>query len=434
MKINPFIAGNRVYPDQFVNRKSEINNAVSLILTGQSFAFVGDPRSGKTSLLLYLQAPEIKSELYGKEANRLVFFYQDLQSIPDDVTAAQYWNQALQLMIDTVAKKTPKSLLMTSYRHCASKEFSTSTLEPLFIQAQKEGWHLILLLDEFDTLLQHPVLNSTEFYGGLRTLATRYGNAISIVLSSRQTISEINEKTQTQARSGSPFLNFLKEFPVLPFPRAHAHTILNQSGRRFSIQEKEYLLDIAGHHAYFLQVSGSALWDAYENGYPPQERLVFTGREALRSASVTLERIWQHWTPDTRKAFTIIAIDEMPTLLGINNFDTETLRESLLILPRELRYLRERGIIMEDKQLPSGYCVTAKVILWWLAEELLIALQRKDELGQLLYLNQWNGLFTKGEQKQFSSAISSLGTMAKTGVEVFIKVAAEGFGKGISGK
>lgn len=434
MKKNPFIAGNRVYPDQFVNRKSEINIAVSLILTGQSLAFVGDPRSGKTSLLLYLQSPEISQDLYAEDAHRLVFFYLDLQSIPDDFTPAQFWHQALHLLIDTVKKKTPKSLLMANYQHCESKEFSTLTLESFFIQAQKEGWHLVLLLDEFDTLLHHPVLNSTEFYGRLRTLASRFGDAITLVLSSRQTLSEINEQTQIQTRSGSPFLNFLnKEIFLLPFPVEHAQKILNQSGKRFTPQEKEYLLDLAGCHAYFLQVSGSALWHAYEIDYPPQQRLIFTGQEVLRMAAVNLERIWQHWTPNVRKVFTIIALDEMPTLLGEHRFDIESMRESLSAFPRELRYLRERGFIMEDKQLPSGSCVTAKVILWWLAEELLIALQRNDDLGQLLYQNQWNGLFTKGEQKQFSTAALSLGTMAKTGVETFIKAAAEGYAKGVVG-
>ena len=61
---NPFCAGDPVEPREFLNRKRELRRITSRILSGQSVAIFGEPRSGKTSLLLYLAAPETRQTHY----------------------------------------------------------------------------------------------------------------------------------------------------------------------------------------------------------------------------------------------------------------------------------------------------------------------------------------------------------------------------------
>lgn len=52
---NPFYYGNPIPSEQFFNRRSQLRRITSRIVNqGQSTAIVGEPRSGKTSLLLYL--------------------------------------------------------------------------------------------------------------------------------------------------------------------------------------------------------------------------------------------------------------------------------------------------------------------------------------------------------------------------------------------
>lgn len=54
---NPFFYGNPVSPDQFIGRRREVRRITGRIVNqGQSTAVVGEPRSGKTSLFLYLSA------------------------------------------------------------------------------------------------------------------------------------------------------------------------------------------------------------------------------------------------------------------------------------------------------------------------------------------------------------------------------------------
>jgi len=78
---NPFFYGNPVPPDQFIDRRRELRRIVGRIVNrGQSTAIVGEPRSGKTSLLDYLAAPEAR-ELYSACEKRLVFSYLDAHTL-----------------------------------------------------------------------------------------------------------------------------------------------------------------------------------------------------------------------------------------------------------------------------------------------------------------------------------------------------------------
>jgi hypothetical protein len=432
MKKNPFTIGSCVSPDQLINRSVEIKDAISLLRSGQSLAFTGYPRSGKTSLLLYLQDRTLREQLFEDDAYRTHFFFLDFQPISSNFTRSDFWHLVMTAYVKKIKKADPKSSLLSIYTSCKKNNYETIYLDSFFKDSISEGWHLILLLDEFDTVLQHASLNNNEFLGGLRSLASRYGSALSLVISSQSTLSTLNEETSKTSPKGSPYFNFIKEIPILPFSRKHANDILNLSSRKFRQEEKNYLLEIAGFHPYLLQAGGSALWNAYENNYPPQERLVIVGNAIVRIASSQLNRIWDHWSPKTRKIFTCIALDEMPSLLGSSQFDIEEMRKIVANQSGELRYLIERGFIMPDPLLPSGYCVTAKVMLWWLAEQLLFSIDNQDEVGAFLFKNQLDGLFTRNEQAQFASAIDRLKEVVFGGVEIFVKTAAEGFGKGLS--
>ncbi len=436
MHVTPFIVGNPVPPEHFINRRREVRRAVSLLLSGQSLAFTGEPRIGKTSLLDYLKAPETRRELYGEAGERMVFRYFDAQSWPDGFSRIAFWKQALEPLVEAIRRQAPTSPLLELHRECSKEEYGTYVLERLFANLQESGWHLVLLLDEFDAVLQHPQLNSTEFYGGLRTLASRCGQALTLILASRRPLSDLNAETQHYARTGSPFFNFVQEFPLKPFSQKHRKEILKRAGRRFKPRERDHIFRLAGGHPYLLQVAAAALWDAYEDGLAPDARLRYVSEELRRVAADTLQDTWRNWTPAMRKAFAIIALDEAPSLLNEREFDLGPLLKALQSHPRELRQLKEKGFIVEsqrpDWRMRSGYEVAAKVMLLWLAEELISELRHEEDLRQLLEREEWIGQFKRGERDAFVRAVQGLGRFAREGVQSFVKAAAEGLGKGIT--
>ena len=115
------------------------------------------------------------------------------------------------------------------------------------------------MIDEFDALINHQRLNSTEFFGGLRSISSRSNGALAIVIASRQSIHSLNTKTQTINPASSPFFNIFKEFTLGGFPIPDVSLLLERARDIFSANDRLAIRSVAGCHPYLLQVAASAL-------------------------------------------------------------------------------------------------------------------------------------------------------------------------------
>ena len=300
------------------------------------------------------------------------------------------------------------------------------------LRLNASGWRLVLLLDEFDTILVHPGLNQAEFYGGLRSLASRL-DSLALVIAARQPLGDLNRATADFSRMGSPYFNFLQEVALGAFQERDALALIERGNERFSRKDFAYLKQVAGGHPYLLQAAASALWEAYEDGERnAQKRYTQAGRGLFQQAAPTLQDTWRLWQPEMKKAFTIIGLDNLPRLLGEEKkYDVEALVASISDYAPELRTLEMRGYIVADPALPGGWGIQAQVMLWWLAEELVQALRQQDDLSAWLQSEEWEGLVKGKEKAALVEAAKGAGVMLKAGVEGFIKAAAEGLGKAV---
>jgi hypothetical protein len=419
----------------FVGRAREIRRIVGRITSGgQSVAITAEPGMGKDSLLRLLSAPEKRVELYGELTPRLVFQYIDATTFGSAFTQPQFWWLALSPLAEKL-KDISNPALSAAFDICEKESFGVYVLEKFFAQLQSAGWRLVLLLDEFDTLLTHPVLNKSEFYGGMRSLASRY-ESLTLITASRQPLEKLNEATQEFSRMGSPYFNFMSQISLGAFSDKDAHTLLSRGDEHFTKADKDFLLFIAGGHPALLQASAYSLWEAYEDGEPDRQiRWEITSRDLLEAAKPILSNTWHVWTPEARKAVTIIALDSIPRLVASKEFDIEALIGSLQAYSPEIDELKKRGFLVPDGDLRSGYRLQAQVMLWWLAGELIRVTrpQGGNDLGSWLNSQQWDGIIKANEKSQLLKALTSLGGLLKVGAEAFIKASAEGFAKGLTG-
>ncbi|MBN1450260.1 MAG: AAA-like domain-containing protein [Anaerolineales bacterium] len=430
--LNPFQLGSTVSVGALVDRSREIRQLVSGITNcGQSAALVGEPRIGKTSLLRYIMSKETQKALYGESAGKLRFQFMDAQTVGGQFDAPKFWELAL-IPIAELAQQV--SDLQAAYRTSRLEKFGNFVLERLFTQLQAAGWRLVLLLDEFDMVLQHPVLNQSEFYGGLRSLASRY-ESLALVIASRQSLSELNHATQEFSRMGSPYFNFLQEINLGAFKEKDALALLAQGEEYFTKQDIKYLRRVAGGHPFLLQAAALGLWDVYEDEESDAKlRYEETGEFLYHQAKPVLKDSWRLWAPEMKKVFTIVALDNMPLLLGREReYDLNALLKNLPNYTPELRILEARGYMLPDAQLLGGWGIQAEVMLWWLAEELIQALRKGDELGSWLQAEGWDGVLKHGEKEALVKASRKVGGLLKGGVEFLIRAAAEGFAKGMTG-
>ena len=421
IKINPFISGNPVSNENFINRRVEVSRVVGRILNhGQSSAIIGEPRSGKTSLLQYLQTPEVSNALYGEQEKNLLFSYVDTLTLGRQFTPSGFWKYVLEPVERAMGREL--SPLKNSYLSCIKEDCGNFVLERLFGQLYLTGRRLVLLLDEFDAFLNNEIFHQSEFYGGLRSLASR-SKGLVLIIASRQSLSNLNLGTQEFNRTGSPYFNFLDEIPLRPFSQKSVDILLALGQERFTKKDNGFIHRLAGGHPYFLQTAAFELWEAYENEDLkfPEERCEIMGENLYARAKQTLEDIWRLWTPVTKKAFGTVAFGEMPRLLAEKEFYIPNLLKKLPDYAPELKELKRRGFIKDDEELESGYCVTAEVMLWFVADELLKALREDDSLGAWLHREEWDGVFTTGEKKQLTKAAKSVGWILRDGIEIFMQ-------------
>jgi hypothetical protein len=429
---NPFFYGPPVPPDHFIDRRRELRRITGRIANqGQSTAVVGEPRSGKTSLLDYLAAPEARG-LYSACEKRLVFSYLDAQTLGGEFSQAQFWEHVLRPLHERAIAPHPDSPLAQAYQMCQENDFGCFVLERFLAQLELTVWRLVLMLDEFDVLLYHPILNSAEFFGGLRSLASRSRGALALVIASRRPLTSLNEDTQQFSRTGSPYFNFLDEITLGPWPDKDVAELLRRAGDRFMEDDRRFIAEVAGGHSYLVQVAASTLWEVYEEGEDdPNMRRQQAGQDLYDEAALTLGDTWRQWSPATRRAFTAVALAYIPKLLKQREFYTERLIRDLRDLRPELRSLKKQGFVAEDEAIPGGWRVRPGAFLWWLADELVRTVRDEPSFEEWLRKQEWEGLLTRDEKQQLDKGVRAVVGLLKDGAKTLIEAAAKGAGEAI---
>jgi len=312
---NPFTYGNPVPPDQLIGRDDELFKIVERINTGQSTAMTGSLCSGKTSILEYLRAAEKQTELYGDNTNQLIFYYLDASTLEPTYNKVQFWNDALKPLIDCINTQNSssplESNLLETYQICQEKQFGGYEFEKLIAQIRKMNWQLVLMIDEFDMLLHHPILNSTEFFGGLRSRVSLSKGALTLVLASNIPLSQLNEGTQHFNPTGSPYFNFMSDIILGPLQNTQINKLLQPGETYFTEDDYRFIKNIAGGYPYLLQVAASILWEMYEKGFEKdsvkrQQRVKQAFYDQI--AENTLKKMWQRWTEETQNDLTSVIL------------------------------------------------------------------------------------------------------------------------------
>lgn len=417
--INPFFYGDPIPVAKFTGRRSEIRKTASRICnSGQSVALIGEPRAGKSSMLKYLKAEENKTSLYGDWAERLIFVEIDGQNLERDISPTKFW----ELILDRAKHKVDNiPSAADAYRACRLNNWAAFALERFFSELSLSKYRIVLLLDEFGSFFDHPKLHSTDFYGRLRSLSTRFESLV-LVIASRYSLEKLHKETLKLNPSGSPYFNYLAPLVLKPFSDTEVDALLKLAGRRFTKQEKQFIQQLSGGHPYLLQVAASALWESYaDNERDSETRQKKVSDQLYSEANDTLSASWDLWSPKTKIAFMIVALDEIPLLLPARSFDMITLVKQLDDFEPEIRFLAEQGYITPDKMLPGGWQVRVKAFNWWLANELRRALRTDESFEKWFTKQEWNGLLTRGEKEKFKDTVQQAYPLLQDLIKMFLK-------------
>ena len=223
-KLAPFVYGRPVRPEQFIDRQDAVQTLFRRIMVGDSTAIVGEPHIGKSSLLRYTQNIDVRKKWLEGEVEEFIFSALDCHLLAGDFSPLDFWRRALIPLVEN----PPGDDVAHQLDIADKNDFGTFSLEKLFDLLAQSKHRLVLLIDEFDTLLHHPNFNKAEFFGSLRALATGTDGLV-LVTATRQSVHNMNVLSQKMNPYGSPFFNQFAEVTLKSFDDAAIRVLLTQA-------------------------------------------------------------------------------------------------------------------------------------------------------------------------------------------------------------
>ncbi|MBV8696177.1 MAG: ATP-binding protein [Ktedonobacteraceae bacterium] len=244
---NPYSDNNAVRDlSMLFGREYELRLIYDMLEKKQSVSVIGSRHSGKSSLLQYVGSSVLHQRL-GYHLQHYIFVLLDLRDYfdrtPDDFFRIAY-------------EQTVKQ-----YQEVSAPDSSVQTWQDRFRKVLRDihtsRLHVVLLLDAFDRVAQNEAFDF-KFFSSLRSLATQ--QLVSYVTASVKRLVEI-------CHSGvydSPFFTIFHVCSLGPLTPEEARQLVVVPAERvacsFSNEEVTWILEQAGRHPFFLQVTSRFLF------------------------------------------------------------------------------------------------------------------------------------------------------------------------------
>ncbi|MBV9688619.1 MAG: ATP-binding protein [Ktedonobacteraceae bacterium] len=244
---NPYLDNNAVRDlAMLFGREYELRFIYDMLEKKQSVSIIGSRHIGKSSLLQYVGSSALQQRL-GYHLQQYIFVLLDLRDYfdktPDDFFRVAY-------------EQTVKQ-----YQERSSPDSSVQTWQDRFRKVLRDintsGLHVVLLLDAFDRVAQNEAFDF-KFFSSLRSLATQ--QLVSYVTASIKRLVEICHP----GVHDSPFFTIFHVCLLGPFAHEEARQLVVVPAERvacsFSNEEVAWILEQAGRHPFFLQVTSRFLF------------------------------------------------------------------------------------------------------------------------------------------------------------------------------
>ncbi|MFL7838716.1 MAG: AAA family ATPase [Candidatus Promineifilaceae bacterium] len=421
---SPFVHGGPVKPADFLNRRRELRRLLNRLEKGQATAVVGQPHTGKTSLLRYVLDKDKRSSIVGDNLDHCWFRDIDSQMLGNTFNQPAFWRHVLE----PLASDLDKGELRTLYETTRDNNFGAFTMMHLFSALDDAGLRIVVMLDEFDALLNHPVLNSAEFYGSLRSLSSRF-SSLALVIATRRSLNQLNVETQAINPHSSPYFNVFTELRLGALPKRDVGALLIRANERITVKDRDFINLASGRHPYLLQLTGDILWEMDVEGLEDSERYRQAAEELQVQSEGHFADTWRAWSNAERKVITAVSLAQMSTLAEDHYFDWGDLIEDITDYSPEIRGLEKSGTIAEIET--GKWQVTQGALLWWLADEIKRQVRDEASLESWLETQELTGVLTQQEKRDMMTVLKKLGGFLAHGATTMIEAFAKGVGEGL---
>jgi hypothetical protein len=363
MTINPFHYGKPVpRADRFVGRRREVDHIVNRLLNAafESTSVVGERRIGKTSLLRHLFDPVVVRRM--GFSDRYCFVYISFEGL-GNISPGRFWHWLLSEIRAAVGPDAFSSRIDAVLK---TEEVDFFDVRALFSALAQAGWYIVLLLDEFEYIVQNTSLDAT-FYGALRHLASNY--KLALVTASRR---ELIHYCHSEEIRGSPFFNIFANVVLRVFSSEEARDLISRytidSPVSFTEDDIRYAIYLGGCHPYFLQLACYFVFDAHckqEYGRDDRQRRRYIEKCFDDNAFPHFAYYWAASSYQEKITLAALAYrtDQAPDAAAAS---ADSLRRLVPGAGTALDSLAKRGLVVEAG---GGYRLFSPRFHWWIVNE-----------------------------------------------------------------
>ncbi len=378
LKRSPFIYGRPLKPHEFFDRDQNIREVWDGIIKGMSIAISGKPKIGKTSLINKIKDKDsFKSakELKDEQVSSFVFLYIDTSTLKPNFTPNDFWK--------SIGLKLQKTFYNNeAFKNLNSLKVNQEYVHDLFDRIEEFKIRLVLILDEFEVLLNHPHFRDYSFWAQIRSLATTRSFVVIISISSH--VKEIEDKGRELLDRGSPLFNYFKEIRLKAFDEKLALKFLNIVTPSWPDDYKKTIINLAGTHPALIQLVGDKLFHINPKGL--NREIVNNFLSELQTMSNNFfSEIWEFSKISEKYAAYVILVKGLRNMnlnnLHLNNFLKSAIRNidiptllSYAIVQEGLQSLKNLGLIYEESNDFFPY----NLFLFWL-------LQNSESIQEEIY-------------------------------------------------
>jgi hypothetical protein len=225
--------------EMFFDREDSLELLFGALMDGQSIAIIGQRRIGKSSFLACCCLPEIQKRVGFDLDNHLLILMdleEYLQRTPDGFFA---------IVCEQLLQQGRQRLSLEMPPGTSGDQFSQ-----LLSQFKSQGFHPVLLLDEFDSIVRNPQF-TPDFFSFLRAQAN--AGKVSYVTASLAALDQISHSGIV----GSPFFNIFSHHSLGQFTEEAAVALITvpskAAGCLFTENEIQFVLEVAGRHPFYIQ-------------------------------------------------------------------------------------------------------------------------------------------------------------------------------------
>jgi energy-coupling factor transporter ATP-binding protein EcfA2 len=362
--------------------RKKVNSIYRKVISGRSIALVGSLGSGKTTILESLS--EFGRDTSETKKQQIVLTkYIDLQTFGNtDVPKELFWEEVFSPIGSYIERYPSDVLLKDAYFICRDNKYHNSDISNLLKKMPGSGVILLLLIDEFETILYYKDLITMEFLGRFRSYVSHYQDSFKVVFASRIDLLELNirvnkeiinniETLQRKGQSGLPFSSYFDMFHeeyIKELGDEEANELFDLEGCQFSENEKAFFLKQTGNYPLWLKRISEEFRNGCNNIGMGRKEI---GREELRyclfpSIKNVMDNNLGIWSKRVQVVFFLISALHMD---GICEDGKKLAGLSLKFenYVRETDFLEKIGYINKD-EVGKWKC-RAEILLFWVCDK-----------------------------------------------------------------